>query len=158
MQTASRTSAMDSAHNAGSITGRRANYAAVAATTPITAPTQTPSGSALAVFALEQKTLIHIIAQVLALIETIVKHRCTRRTMNNNLPEGLFLSWGTEGVRICDAQDVTWVDFATGGLGDPPDWRANIIRNACRALNVREAVSDDGDVVEIDFFIDNILQ
>jgi hypothetical protein len=72
---------------------------------------------------------------------------------NNNLPEGLFLSWGMSGISIRDAQDVTWVVLQPGGFGDPPDWQKNIIQSICETLKVDVAISDEGDESSVEHFL-----
>jgi hypothetical protein len=47
-------------------------------------------------------------------------------------------------MSIHDAQDVEWVVFRFGGLGDPIDWRTSIVAAACEALGVTEAFDEDG--------------
>lgn len=72
-----------------------------------------------------------------------------------NLPEGLYLGLSpAESLAIMDAQGIPWVDFTSGGAGDPADWAKNIIRATCSRLGVREAIDDIGDEVTVEELLD----
>lgn len=72
------------------------------------------------------------------------------------LPENMYLGLTPDDTpAIFDAQDIMWVEFTDGGVGDPVDWQTTIIRQTCAVLGVTVAINEAGDLTSVAKFIED---
>lgn len=69
-----------------------------------------------------------------------------------SLPEKLYLCVDEDAktLAIYDAQEIEWIVFRKGGLGDPVEWAQNTVERTCTALGIEEAWTSNGFQTGID--------